>query len=187
MPLGLIVILFLGFVIFFIYFTIKQIEFILNAIPLYRDIVAREDRIINLLQDIKQQSIDHGNFLKELSLRQGKTVEGKTSSSEGKIQITQKVNQNLTSSERAYSMTKTKVYTRYSASGENAKVVEGQKFNDETIPLEVVMIDEDYSETQKISQQLNCPSCNAVYKVEMGSSNVIFKCIKCDNYVMVMP
>ena len=46
-----------GFIIFSIYFIIKQIDFVLNAIPLYREILNREDKIINLLQDIKQHHL----------------------------------------------------------------------------------------------------------------------------------
>jgi len=48
----LIVLLLLAIAIFFIYFVFKQIQFVLEALNLYKDIRNREDMIIKLLKDI---------------------------------------------------------------------------------------------------------------------------------------
>ncbi len=50
-----IVLVLIGLGVFFIYFIFKQIQFVLQAINLYKEILNREDMIISLMKDIFQK------------------------------------------------------------------------------------------------------------------------------------
>lgn len=40
---------------FFLYFVFKQVQFILQAVNLYKDMIARQDMMIRLLKDIRER------------------------------------------------------------------------------------------------------------------------------------
>ena len=44
---------FLGFIFFVIYFIFKQLQFVIQSVNLYKDMVTRQDMMIRLLQDIR--------------------------------------------------------------------------------------------------------------------------------------
>ena len=52
----LIVLAILGFMGFCIYFIFKQLQFVIQAINLYKDMVGRQDMMISLLRDIRETS-----------------------------------------------------------------------------------------------------------------------------------
>ena len=45
-----------GFILFCIYFILKQLEFVLVSVNLYKKMVHRQDAMVNLLLDIRDQS-----------------------------------------------------------------------------------------------------------------------------------
>jgi len=51
---GLMVVASLAFVGFFIYFVFKQLQFVIQAINLYKKMVTRQDTMIMLLKDIRK-------------------------------------------------------------------------------------------------------------------------------------
>ena len=46
----------LGFIFFCIYFIFKQMQFVIQAINLYKDMVVRQDAMIKILKDIRDAS-----------------------------------------------------------------------------------------------------------------------------------
>ena len=51
--------LFLGFIFFCIYFIFKQMQFVIQAINLYKDMVTRQDMMIKLLKDVRGGDISN--------------------------------------------------------------------------------------------------------------------------------
>jgi len=51
--------IFLGFIFFSIYYCFKQMQFVIQAVNLYKDMVTRQDATIKLLKDIRD--IQSGN------------------------------------------------------------------------------------------------------------------------------
>lgn len=62
---------FFGFIFFCIYFIFKILQFVIQAINLYKDMVTRQDMMIRLLQDIRagNKTNDH----RELSIANKRT------------------------------------------------------------------------------------------------------------------
>ena len=184
---GLLVVLFLGFSVFFVYFTIKQIEFVLNAIPLYREIVSRENRIIDLLQDIQQHHVESEKYLKKLSLQFSDTpvAAQKEHTSISQIHIHNSTNnavQQNKDSKQGQNVS-IKVHKRYTDE-ENAAIIDGQIVDDDSLAIKVKRYDSN-DDTSEIWQEFNCPHCNKRYSVNINGQNVQFKCVHCQNSMLV--
>ena len=54
--LMILALVFLGFIFFCIYFIFKQMQFVIQAINLYKDMVLRQDAMIKILKDIRDTS-----------------------------------------------------------------------------------------------------------------------------------
>ena len=170
-----------GFIIFSIYFIIKQIDFVLNAIPLYREILDREDKIINILQVIKQHHKETETLLRKIA-----TQQLEISLSEENIEQAELLSINPQSQDEGQQIIQgeiIEVYTRYTDE-ENAKIIRGQNIKNDVIPIKV-------QSTVPFSpsnfwKSFKCPRCNKIYSVNANSPNVQFKCIKCQNSILAI-
>ncbi len=54
--IGILVLMGLGFIFFCIYYIFKQMQFVIQAINLYKDMVVRQDAMLKILKDIRDGS-----------------------------------------------------------------------------------------------------------------------------------
>jgi hypothetical protein len=61
----MLILILLGFIGFVVYFIFKNLQFVIQAINLYKDMVTRQDTMIKLLKDIRDNNgINSGSSLK---------------------------------------------------------------------------------------------------------------------------
>jgi hypothetical protein len=64
--LGIVVLVFVALIIFIIYFNVKVLQFVIQAINLYKKMVIRQDAMIHLLVDIRDNTKNYDKISKEL-------------------------------------------------------------------------------------------------------------------------
>lgn len=179
--IGIIILLMLAFIGFVVYLVFKQLEFIIRAIDLYEKMVTREDTIITLLSEIKENQLAGGNNNPNVPIK------GKITNTSKRIipgnQESVQSSSDVSEEQRHQTSPEIKVYQRGSDLEENAKVDDNQEVENDAIPIRVRRIDEQPS--YEATLKFHCASCHKLYEVDAKSLNCIFRCIKCENQMMV--
>jgi len=192
--LFIIALLVIAFGIFMIYVFVKQVEFFLHAADLYRDMISRQDKVIQLLTDIKetqQKAVSGGKAMSSSANIERQSTRTPAQKREQKHTSISTNTGGETSQQRSTSP-KIKVYKRGTSDvdtttdDETAKVDDNQDFDNDSIPIRVKSIaGEEIQPSYESTSKFHCPYCHKLYEVDEKSRNFIFRCLKCEGKMMV--
>lgn len=77
------------------------------------------------------------------------------------------------------------VTQRYSDLEENATIAENQDVENDALPIHVIRTEGDELATSESLEIFACASCKKQYKVNPKGGNLIFRCIKCHQQMLV--
>lgn len=187
---GFMALIAVGFVLFSVYFVAKQIEFVVSAVRLYKDMIAREDRIITILEAIRQQHASNEKLLKDFITHQLEATPNHPPSfftsetAQGMLSHHQSEPPREKQDATSTSIT-IKVYRRYGIE-ENAAVLPGQAVDNKQLPLRVQPHDPVFSSSVDVWQTFACPVCARSYSIQIDSPTLQFHCLACHTGMLVV-
>jgi hypothetical protein len=80
-----------------------------------------------------------------------------------------------------YKDSEVEVFKRHSEMEENAKMVAHEETADDSIPVKIERTNGEEHDLPETIKVFACPWCNKAYQANVKGTNIVFRCIKCNN------